>query len=269
MEKLTKICTKCNCEKELELFTFSKKLNKYLTRCRKCTTIYKKEHYQKNKVEILEGMKAYRNDNKELMIKRKHEFYIRNKTTISEKAKVWRHNNKEKKAEIDKKYREANKDKLKVQAKAWKNANKDFVSKKAKEYNILNKDRRRELNKIYQNTEKGRIAKITSDNKRRFLKKQLSDNTIPLSNGHYPTSKVLLEMLKQQNHKCVYCECKISHKLKNIHLDHIVPISAGGTHSILNVQWLCASCNLSKGAKHPIDFAKEINVIPHDLEFML
>lgn len=33
------------------------------------------------------------------------------------------------------------------------------------------------------------------------------------------------------------------------HLDHIVPLSRGGTHTPDNVAWACAPCNLSKGSK--------------------
>ena len=33
---------------------------------------------------------------------------------------------------------------------------------------------------------------------------------------------------------------------ENIHIDHIIPVSRGGRHSIGNLQALCASCNISK-----------------------
>jgi 5-methylcytosine-specific restriction endonuclease McrA len=33
-------------------------------------------------------------------------------------------------------------------------------------------------------------------------------------------------------------------------LDHIVPLSKGGSHTYENTQCLCLGCNLSKGAKH-------------------
>ena len=33
---------------------------------------------------------------------------------------------------------------------------------------------------------------------------------------------------------------------ENIHIDHIIPISRGGRHSVGNLQSLCASCNISK-----------------------
>lgn len=33
---------------------------------------------------------------------------------------------------------------------------------------------------------------------------------------------------------------------ENIHIDHIIPVSRGGRHSIGNLQALCASCNINK-----------------------
>lgn len=33
------------------------------------------------------------------------------------------------------------------------------------------------------------------------------------------------------------------------HLDHIIPLSRGGCDAAHNLQWLCAPCNLSKGAR--------------------
>ncbi len=38
------------------------------------------------------------------------------------------------------------------------------------------------------------------------------------------------------------------------HIDHVVPLAAGGTHTDDNVQLLCPDCNVSKGAKDPIEF---------------
>jgi hypothetical protein len=36
---------------------------------------------------------------------------------------------------------------------------------------------------------------------------------------------------------------------EEMHLDHVVPLAAGGTHTWNNVQTSCAACNLAKGSK--------------------
>lgn len=50
---------------------------------------------------------------------------------------------------------------------------------------------------------------------------------------------------------CVSCKADLS-GLLNIwsgsHFDHIVPLAAGGLNDVTNIQLLCASCNLKKGA---------------------
>ncbi len=42
------------------------------------------------------------------------------------------------------------------------------------------------------------------------------------------------------------------------HLDHRVALVNGGSNWPNNLQWLCAPCNLSKGAKDEIVFAQSI-----------
>jgi len=64
----------------------------------------------------------------------------------------------------------------------------------------------------------------------------------------WPLVSELSSMLKKQNNRCKYCNQKIGRELGNIHLDHIIPLAKDGMHSIFNVQWLCETCNLKKGA---------------------
>lgn len=55
-----------------------------------------------------------------------------------------------------------------------------------------------------------------------------------------------------QGWKCAACLKDL--KKTGYHKDHIVPLTLGGEHVPLNIQLLCPPCNLSKGAKHPVDF---------------
>lgn len=63
------------------------------------------------------------------------------------------------------------------------------------------------------------------------------------------------EILALQNNKCAWCRANL--RRAKIHTDHIVPLALGGRNGRQNIQFLCAPCNLSKGAKDPVAFAQE------------
>ena len=54
-----------------------------------------------------------------------------------------------------------------------------------------------------------------------------------------------LFVLQRDGYKCVYCE----RPAKDI--DHVLPITKGGMHHILNMVACCKSCNSSKGDRTP------------------
>ena len=48
---------------------------------------------------------------------------------------------------------------------------------------------------------------------------------------------------KRDGHVCVKCGSE-----KNLTIDHIIPVSQGGKCHLVNLQTMCKSCNLEKGA---------------------
>jgi 5-methylcytosine-specific restriction endonuclease McrA len=58
-------------------------------------------------------------------------------------------------------------------------------------------------------------------------------------------------LLGLQKWRCAVCRADL--KLGK-HLDHVIPLAAGGRHEVGNFQWLCPDCNLAKSAKHPVEF---------------
>jgi 5-methylcytosine-specific restriction endonuclease McrA len=57
-----------------------------------------------------------------------------------------------------------------------------------------------------------------------------------------------LDMLfAEQGGRCCYCGDELVGN--TMHLEHVVPLSRGGAHTLDNLSWACASCNLSKGPK--------------------
>jgi len=62
-------------------------------------------------------------------------------------------------------------------------------------------------------------------------------------------------LLKFQRGKCPICRVELAGQF---HIDHVIPIALNGTNTDDNVQLLCPSCNLSKGAKHPVEFMQSL-----------
>lgn len=83
-----------------------------------------------------------------------------------------------------------------------------------------------------------KLRQYVTNVKRKSRIKAVNDKTI--------TPKELHNLLLIQNYECVYCGCSL---LDNKHLDHIIPLSKGGMHSLKNVQYLCPHCNLVKHNK--------------------
>lgn len=65
----------------------------------------------------------------------------------------------------------------------------------------------------------------------------------------------IASLFSMQRGKCAHPWCR-SLLTKKLHVDHILPLALGGSNDRTNLQLLCQTCNCSKGAKHPIDFAQ-------------
>jgi 5-methylcytosine-specific restriction endonuclease McrA len=68
----------------------------------------------------------------------------------------------------------------------------------------------------------------------------------------------IVKILKRQDGRCVYCKTDIK---KRYHVDHIIPLTRGGTNWPDNLQLLCPSCNLRKSSKKPELFANEMGLL--------
>jgi len=70
-------------------------------------------------------------------------------------------------------------------------------------------------------------------------------NHIDLAHTRLISSEIKKEVWKRDNGKCVICE-----SVKNLHFDHDLPFSKGGTSlTAKNIRLLCAKCNLAKSDK--------------------
>lgn len=72
-----------------------------------------------------------------------------------------------------------------------------------------------------------------------------TSNHIDLAHTRLISSEIKKEVWKRDKGKCVICG-----SIKNLHFDHDLPFSKGGTSlTVKNIRLLCARCNLAKSDK--------------------
>ena len=161
----------------------------------------------------------------------KKEHYLINKSSILNRRKEKRvtPEAKEKRKKYLSKYLEENKKEIKEKLQKYYKENREQLLKKASEC---------------KKTKDGKISSRASSSKRRNASLDNADGTI--------TKHSLDTLLQIQNNQCFYCKKDLSLLTdREVHLDHYIPLSKGGAHSITNVVWSCSSCNLQKNASIP------------------
>ena len=161
----------------------------------------------------------------------KKEYYLKNKDKILEvnRERYSTPESKEKRKEYLIKYSKDKEKALKEKMRKYYKENTNILLKKVAEY---------------KKTQNGKISLRASTNKRRSQKLEKDDGTV---------TKYTLDILLQlQNNKCFYCKKDLDFSIgRGVHLDHYIPLSKDGTHSITNVVWSCSTCNLQKGSVLP------------------
>lgn len=224
-----KVCQKCKTDKLLSEFGLNtKRKDGYQAWCRQCVNSY----YKKNRDKAIKRSKEWYIENIDHKKTYDKEYRQANLSKIREREKSYYENNKEKAVE----YREKNKEKISARKKSHYNANKERFAAYRKE----NSERRANHNRKYRASDPLRY--------RRYL--HIRRTRLSATNENYESGYIKI-LLKLQRGKCALCRCLIK---SCYHVDHIKPISKGGTNGKYNIQLLCQTCNLTKNASDPIDF---------------
>lgn len=134
-----------------------------------------------------------------------------------------------------------------------------------------NRQRHRDSSRAYRKTERGKV--LLSANRRKHvatvkagIKRWKASNPEALRDyfhrrkaaikavGGNHTREQIAKLLIEQGGRCKVCAIDIT---KRRDRDHIVPISAGGSNDISNIQLLCPPCNYAKRAKSMEQFLRE------------
>ena len=133
----------------------------------------------------------------------------------------------------------------------------------AKDWKARNKDHIREYNKRYRAEHPEKTQRLWAEwykeNREEHLKKRRKQSQTTYgrlynclrqalrreayNNGDVSPEQIL-DMMERQT-RCAYCQCLFMEENPPT-IDHIVPLSRGGTHTIDNVVLACKSCNSRK-----------------------
>lgn len=155
-------------------------------------------------------------------------------------AKEYRQANKEAISVYQVAHYQANKETITIQQAEYKQANKDALVIYQAEYYLNNKDALSVQKAEYAKTPKGKLMSRNAYYKRRAICK-----------GGDVTTEQLQELVRNSPN-CHYCKCAITDG--NRHIDHYIPLSRGGLHTLDNLVIACSTCNLRKGSKMPEEF---------------
>lgn len=136
-------------------------------------------------------------------------------------------------------YSKKNKAKLNKQRRDWYLDNSASVKQKARQYRLDNLEQVNARLKKWR--EENALATRNHKHERRAKLK---------SNGIFLVTK--RDIRRILDNPCAYCG-----KPGKVELDHVLPISRGGRHSIGNLVAACISCNRSKGSKTLFEWKKD------------
>lgn len=210
-----KRCTKCGVEKLLTAFSLSKAhKGGYHAHCKACY----KAWYDANKARIRETKNAQRAANPEFYRNQERARYRLNPDQTRNRKYQWYWSNAESRRAARNKY-------------YWANVNTERA--KARLRYQQNDERERERGRLWRKANKVtcRIAYHRYKARRR-------------ANGGTFTKQQWNALCQKYDNRCLSCG-----EQKPLTIDHIIPISKGGSNDISNIQPLCLSCNDRKSNK--------------------
>jgi len=193
-------------------------VNKKTKICSKCGVEQSLENFYKEK----RNSDGLRTDCKKCCRIRSKNYVLNHKDEVKKYQREYRENNKQKRINYQKQY----------WPKYYQN-NKEAIAEKNRIY--FQSPAGKLAKKKFYNSDKGKI----SEKIKRYKKRSILENL----DEHF-TAQDWKEVLAEYGKKCLACG-----STEHLTVDHVIPLSQGGTNTKDNLQPLCLACNCSKGVK--------------------
>lgn len=125
---------------------------------------------------------------------------------------------------------------------------------KAAEYRKKKADNLRDYNRNYRETHPGWMAEVQRTWGKNHPEKRRAATHRRLARLHAAEGRFtdidIKQMYEDQDGRCAYCGIRIFMDIpKDVHIDHVMPLSRGGSNNPDNLLLTCQPCNQSKNAK--------------------
>lgn len=162
----------------------------------------------------------------------------------------------------DRAWRKSNPEKVAAKnIRAYQKARPDRLAAAAA-YRADNSDQVRECNRRWRSENAESVAErkavyYAANKTEFFMRNRLRSARVRAAEGRF-TKEDVAQRLKAQGGRCAYCKTCIKHAFE---IDHVQPITKGGSNWPHNIQLTCPSCNSRKGNKEPERFARELGLL--------
>ena len=149
------------------------------------------------------------------------------------RTKVWREANKERKKALDLAWQQNNRERYRKAQRQWRQNNPERMPIYRKKW-------------LSANWEFNKLSHVNRESKRRAAKRKTGGTVATID---------WLVRLKEFNDFCAYCLNPLN---GNYHMEHMKPLSRGGSHTIDNVVPACPTCNYKKSDKTLLEFVSQV-----------
>jgi len=172
-------------------------------------------------------------ENKEKQLKQSAEYAKAHPESRRASYTKWATANPEYNKARRKKHYDENKEQAKIVRQEYLSNPENVAKVKASRKKYYEENREREIAKVLEWQKQNPEYKKAIDQNRRTQKTK--------AGGSFTVQEWVV-LCEKYDYRCVCC-----HKKRKLTIDHIVPVSKGGTSNIENLQPLCRSCNSRKG----------------------
>lgn len=271
MSNASKKCSKCGQVKSLDEFSPDRRAKDGRgSQCKSCQSARARKRYEQDPEKARAASRRYRRQNPDKVREGAQRYRDANAEKVREATRRWREQNADKVREYSRQYYRRNADQRREYRREWRRRNPEAArrqKRKWRESNLevaLEKERERLRRWRSLNRERDRAAQRRREAAFRLANPERAREKSRQSkqrwrarrydgSGYRVTAK---DIRRLASACCVACG------LPADSLDHVIPLSRGGSHGVGNLAPMCRTCNSSKGAKTISEWRKANDWLP-------